>query len=95
MRSFDFSAAVEVCETSLAPILGDPDFVEKVNKIKLKCETERKESEAENSAGSEIKSLLAQMMGAVSHEGNRPKNKHDGVCGPRSRSPSLPALRRL
>ena len=99
VRSLAFSAADEICETSSAPIfvanLGDPDLVEKVNKIKLKCETKRKESEAENSVGSEVKSLLTQMMGAVSHEGNRPKNKHDGVCGPRSRSPSLPALRRL
>ena len=47
----------------MAPIflanLGDPDLVEKVNKIKLKCESERKEAEAENSAGSEVKSLLA------------------------------------
>ena len=57
--------------------LGDPDLAEKLNKIKLKCETERKEAEAENSAGSDVKSLLIQMMGAVSHGGNKPKNKHD------------------
>ena len=81
VRSLAFSAADEVCETSLAPIflanLGDPDFTEKVNKIKLKCETERTEAEAEKSVGSGVKSLLTQMMGAVSHGGNKPKNKHD------------------
>ena len=56
VRSLALSTADEFCETSLAPIflanLGDLNFAEKVNKIKLKCETERKEAEAENSAGS-------------------------------------------
>ena len=56
MRSLAFPAADDVCETSSSPIflanLGDPDFAEKVNKIKVKCETERKEAEAENSGGS-------------------------------------------
>ena len=56
VRSLAFSAADELCETSVAPIflanLGDPDFVENVKNVKLKCETERKEAEEENSVGS-------------------------------------------
>ena len=62
-------------EVSLAPIflanLGDPSLVGKINKIKAKCETERKEAESENNAGTKVKSLLSQMMGVVNHQNNR------------------------
>ena len=65
-------------ETSLAPIflanLEDPKLMEKVNRIKLKCENERKEAEAESNAGSEVKSLLTQMMGAVNYGSDKPRN---------------------
>ena len=85
VRSLAFSAADELCETSLAPIflanLGDPDLAEKVSKIKLKCETERKEAEAENSAGSDVKSLLTQMMGAATVEVTNRRTSTIGVYG--------------
>ena len=95
VRSLAFSAADEVCETSLAQIvlanLGDPDLVENVIEIKPNCETERKDAEAENSAGSEVKSLLTQMMGAVSHRGNNRRTSATRACGRRFQPPSIPA----
>ena len=76
--------------------VSDPELAEKVKKMKVKCEAERKEGETERNAGFEVKHMLTQMMGAVKHGGNRLQNRNDwSVCGETLRLPSTPALRRL
>ena len=59
-------------EKNIAPIflatVANPELTEKIRRIKEKCTVERRKAEAEMAGGSEVKTLLAQMMGAVNHD---------------------------
>ena len=62
----------ENSEKNIAPIflatVANPELTEKIRRIKEKCTVERREAEAERAGGSEVKTLLAQMMGVVNHD---------------------------
>ena len=49
-------------------IIENHELTQKIERIKEKCVIERREAEFTRSAGIEVKTLLAQMMGAVSSQ---------------------------
>ena len=63
----DMTVQTNISLICLGTVAASPEQILKVKNIKARCDKERKEAEANQLAGSEARTLLAEMMGAVNH----------------------------
>ena len=70
----DMAVQTSISLIFLGTVAASPEQIWKVEHIKARCDKMRKEAEANRLAGSEARTLLAEMMGAV----NRNDKSDDG-----------------